>query len=529
MADGTSKLVIAIRDAHGVVSNPNPIQIEWLKNERFHRYCMFGGGYGSSKTTAVCRGIGEEISRSLRGELPPLKIALCHETYESAYDVLVKRLFGEHTSIIPRYIGTGRGKIDLQQGLNKSDHKLLIGFPGKDPILIYWTGLDDSKGLPQKFRNSGLEFDIIGISQADRLEETALIAARDRLGRREIKGFTPRILIDTNICAGWPKQIFVLGDHYKGDNADWYYFLNSKTSDNLALGKDYIQSGLASPNAKQTFYGEWDDAQTLVYNQFKRAMSLVLESDIPFKETWRVDAALDYGRWQHPFAVLFSAIDHDGNLWFLDEAELYHFTARQAADSIKGKHFALLTNIAERLGKNEALPIAWGGYYGGQDFNQRDDNGHSIAAQMMRNMIDEKSSWEGISVQTVGITANVENRERAFVNSLHELMIPVDGHKHPVTGVSPAPRVYFSSKCERLIAQITAAEYDPDRIDRVKKTVVRNKFEADQSRVHHWDLHDCALIAAQRAIYAKEPKEKEQYKEGYAYMNKRKQKAIHYA
>jgi hypothetical protein len=522
------QLIIAIRNASGEICDPKQIQIEWMRNAPKHSLNLFGGGYGSSKTTGLCLKTGNDIGKSIEGIFPPLKIACCHETHEAAYEVLVKRLFGEIDSIIPQFIIYGDRQIDLIQRMNKSDRKLYIGLPGRQPILIHWTGLDESKDLPKKFRNSGMEFDRIMCSQVDRLEETAFLAMRDRMGRRSnMPGFMPSIDLDANVCAGWPKQIFVDGDIYKGDNPDWYYFLNSKTSDNDSLDETYIARGMASPDAKQTFYGEWDSAQTLVYNQLQRRLSFVNFNDVPFAKSWRINCELDFGRWRHPFGVLYSAVDHDGNLFILSEAELYLHTARQAATKIRDMHGELLHEIAQKCGLTEPEPMMWGSYWGGPDFNRRDDDGNSVADQMARNVLDNNDTWEGISVQVVSLTGGDMYRERSFVNSLHEIMIPEEGHRHPITGETPAPRLYISDRCPRFRAQITSAEYDPEREDKVRKNEVRNKFESDQSRVHHWDLHDCGMIASQKEIYRREPVKPIEFRPGAVYIQPKKRKVKH--
>lgn len=67
---------------------------------------------------------------------------------------------------------------------------------------------------------------------------------------------------------------------------------------------------------RRHFIGSWDEAQGLVYDEFSENRHVVQPREIP--EDWERGFILDHG-FTNPTAVLWYAIDWDGNIWLYDE------------------------------------------------------------------------------------------------------------------------------------------------------------------------------------------------------------------
>lgn len=520
----TDPYVIGIRDPNGKVCKRYPIQEEFYKNQKTHRYNVFGGATGSTKTTAISDCAAEELKRYLIGDLPALKIACLHEDNAKALGITVGKFVGLNGCAPYKTTLTDGTKVNWIRGadgrdrLNKSERIMWFGPPHREPCMIYWSGLSSETKSDEDFMLCGYDFDLILWSQMESVQESAFLAVRKRLGRRIIENYVPRMLGDSNPASCWVKDIFVDGDIYPGDDPNEYYFLNSTAEDNLGADKKYLESQRSSPDAKRYYYGLWDDVEGRLYNQFVRRLSYINFEDVPFAEWMPVETFLDYGRHTHPFAALWCIDDEEGNTYALTEDEFYKHTIRQAVDRVKIQRERLLKRICARLNIREPLPLMQGLFYGGNDFNRPvdDESGMTLGQQALYD--PTRPNWEGIPIQTVSIRGGEETRSKAFVNSLSELTIPIEGHRHPITGETPAPRFYVTELCPRLRAQITSVSYDPKRIDHVKKIEVRNKFPtysidgedvSDPTSVHHYDLHDCALLKAQ-IVYSKKPPKKKQ-------------------
>ena len=67
---------------------------------------------------------------------------------------------------------------------------------------------------------------------------------------------------------------------------------------------------------RRHYLGSWDDVQGLVYDEFVEARHVVKPFEIP--DTWEKGFILDHG-FTNPTAVLWYAIDYDGNIILYDE------------------------------------------------------------------------------------------------------------------------------------------------------------------------------------------------------------------
>lgn len=101
--------------------------------------------------------------------------------------------------------------------------------------------------------------------------------------------------------------------------AEDFHLIETNTLDNKEnLPPEYIASLEMLPEKlkRRHFYGSWDEAQGLVYDEFSENKHVVDPIYIP--DSWEKGFVLDHG-FTNPTAVLWYAIDWDGNIWLYDE------------------------------------------------------------------------------------------------------------------------------------------------------------------------------------------------------------------
>lgn len=98
-----------------------------------------------------------------------------------------------------------------------------------------------------------------------------------------------------------------------------FHLIETNTLDNKEnLPEAYIASLEMLPEKlkRRHYIGSWDEAQGLVYDEFSESKHVVPPMYIP--ESWEKGFVLDHG-FTNPTAVLWYAIDWDGNIWLYDE------------------------------------------------------------------------------------------------------------------------------------------------------------------------------------------------------------------
>lgn len=101
--------------------------------------------------------------------------------------------------------------------------------------------------------------------------------------------------------------------------ADDFHLIETNTLDNKEnLPASYIASLEMLPEKlkRRHYLGSWDEAQGLVYDEYSENKHNVDPIHIP--EGWEKGFVLDHG-FTNPTAVLWYAIDWDGNIWLTDE------------------------------------------------------------------------------------------------------------------------------------------------------------------------------------------------------------------
>ena len=101
--------------------------------------------------------------------------------------------------------------------------------------------------------------------------------------------------------------------------ADDFHLIETCTLDNKEnLPAAYIASLEMLPEKlkRRHFLGSWDEAQGLVYDEFSENKHVISPIEIP--ASWERGFILDHG-FTNPTAVLWYAIDYDGNIYLYDE------------------------------------------------------------------------------------------------------------------------------------------------------------------------------------------------------------------
>ncbi len=504
---------VGIRDpATGRISPRKPVQRAFHDGSRGKPYCLFGGGYGSSKTTGDLLEVAEDVLKALTPSFvpvpldPPYKALLISETIETAYSALVEPF----KSIFPtegHYEGSDEPiSICKENGQKK---RLIYRFPKSEPkrfAVIEWAGVPDFHRI-MSLQKGGRNYDKILLDQADSIPNEAIFdACALRLGRRPgMTAIEPQFLLTSNPCKTWVYTRFVKKALPPDENPDLYFFLNSQTWDNDSLGERFLSIVKNMSPEKRRVYAnaDWEFTKGMVYEDYNPLVHIIQGSLIPFEPTWKINCALDKGFSPDPFAVVWYAQDHDGNTFVFREDEGYKLGSRAKAECVMSGRAAIIEELSDRWpdGKDRAGEM-FGRIYGPPDMNQlsQEEQGRTAADLMLIDPNDP--AWRGVVVDVVAIKKLSKlGIEASGIENINALLKIDPTHKHPITGELGAPRLYFSNKCPRTIAQISQAMYDePERPGFMRRDKVRNTF-AEDDQTHHWDLESACRLMAQQVRF----------------------------
>lgn len=560
-------LDVAIRDADGKPAKAHPVQLEFRRKSRGVRYAFFGGGNGSSKTSELVFEAVYDISRSLMGKLPPLKILFAHKSDAAALKVLIREKF---LKFMPLGLVDEQGKklfgpdgkqLSLFRGSNKIERQLFVGWPGtpiEDCCVIEWSGLDPSSGCVERLQNSGTDYDKIIASQMDSTgivnNDEVFFAMRTRLGRRDIQGYVQQLLMDANPCMGWFYTRGCLKQLDDGEDENDYFFMSSATDDNPSLSERYRKERASLPKSQRDRYylGLWGATEGSIYPEFG-SVNIVNWNQIPFEPTWSIKGYLDAGNHPDPFAMLIIALNHHGDIIILKEQEIYRQTARKKACTALRMREYVLHRIAATMGWTlPQVSEMWkggehGGWFGPSDLNIMEEAGKSKRQQLLVDYMDDnmqrmtsddqilaeaarQGRWRGISVQTLSMKSEekAKSAHQSMIEASQQLVAGLPGHRHLVDHENNnAPRIYVCSDCPAVINQFSTATFDGKKHGYMDQTHVRNRFwqaaeNGTPDDTQHWDLHSAWLLASMDARTIKNPNVNEQYHPGYYKPQKRK-------
>ena len=147
--------------------------------------------------------------------------------------------------------------------------------------------------------------------------------------------------------------------------AEDFHLTETCTLDNKAnLPASYIAALEMLPDKlkKRHYLGSWDEAQGLVYDEFSDNKHVIAPFEIP--DTWERGFVLDHG-FTNPTAVLWYAIDFDGNIVLYDEHYQTEKPLSYHAERIKERKLttgyadpSIFANTMSKRGTGELFSIA---------------------------------------------------------------------------------------------------------------------------------------------------------------------------
>lgn len=399
------------------------------------RNCCFSGGFNNGKTWVGCL-----KTLTLCATFPKFRAVVARLKYTDLRKTTMQTFFG----MCPQELISGH-----------SDQTGVTTF--KNGSLIYWMHLDsvDINSL------RGLEINSIFIDQAEEIDEATYWIMDSRLGRWS-NVEVPKALLENN--PDWPRNastnsFIVPSYNMLACNPEsmfhWIYRLYHTESEERRTKYKYIEGAWDSSLGSAETYeealnkdeewkakyirGEWGASSSQLH--FLRADSILDYSDELFariKEEGKLVRVLDHGD---------SAPTCCG--WFACVSGVYigyreYYVPGQPISFHRQELSKLSTG--EEISSNFADPSIH--RIGGQ----KDGGFWSVANEYTTSDISAPSiSW-----------IPADNNEFATRNRINELLIPSKFNKHPVTGVSPAPGLYFlrpsqqhNLGCKEMIKQIS--------------------------------------------------------------------------
>jgi hypothetical protein len=312
------------------------------------------------------------------------------------------------------------------ESYNKSNLHLVF----KCGSQVHGLPLDD----PKKIENYNLGF--FWIDQAEEVEEDILLKFQGRLRqhgapREGLLSFNPaghnwiwRRFIDTERRDQWKRL---------------YKAVEATTFDNPNLPDDYFEQfeGLPEHWYQRFVMGSHEVFTGQIFTDWDPDTHLVAPFRIP--SAWRRWCCIDPGI-RHEGAVVWVAEDLDGNFFYYRE----HLEANQPADWWAGK---MLVMEAEHD-------------YGGPD--------EEIFRRLIGPEARQRSQTDGKSVLDIffecGVFPEPADRDPlARISKITAALRPTSGHRHPLTGVSPAPRLYVFADCFKLVEYLPQYQWRPQR------------------------------------------------------------------
>jgi len=383
--------------------------IELLKPQRrflenTNTYSLFSGGFGSGKTVALV------LRALLVSQAMPKNFGLIGRlTYPELRDTTQKTFF---EFCPPDWYAESRGGI-----WNKSENYIRL-YNGSEIIFRHLDNISETELL-------SLNLGWFGIDQAEETSESVFQILQSRLRNNKVArryGF----LICNPAGHNWLWKRFHPESKEKMNDG---FYVESTTYDNkINLPEDYIrhmEESYSEEMVKRYLYGSWDVFEGQVFVEFDKKVHVIDPFDIP--PFWERIISIDHGL-VNPTAVLWSAIDQDGNVFVYDE----HYQAGRPisyhASEIKrktGKQKISLTVI-------DPSTIA----------KTREKNGFPFS------VIQEYNDYKVYPVPG-------NNDVMASINRIKEFLKIQPKRFHPVNGKVGSPRLFIFKNCENTISEIS--------------------------------------------------------------------------
>lgn len=379
-----------------------PPQRDFLENN--NTYSLFSGGFGSGKTVALV------LKALLISQAMPGNFGLIGRlTYPELRDTTQKTFF---EFCPPDWYSESRGGV-----WNKSENYIRL-YNGSEIIFRHLDNISERELL-------SLNLGWFGIDQAEETSESVFQILQSRLRNNKI----PRrygFLICNPAGHNWLWHRFHPESKERMNDG---YYVESTTYDNKAnLPQDYIthmEESYTEEMVKRYLYGSWDVFEGQVFTEFDKKIHVIDPFDIP--QHWERLVSIDHGL-VNPTAVLWGAIDQDGNIFIYDE----HYQAGRPISY----HAA---EIKKKTGKQQiSLMII---------------DPSTVAKTREKDGFPYSIIQEYNDCKLYPVPGN--NDVSASINRIKEFLKVQPKRFHPTNGKVGSPRLFIFRNCENMISEIS--------------------------------------------------------------------------
>jgi len=329
-----------------VIPKPYPKQIEFFTAKT--KYIAYGGARGGGKSWAARI---KAVLLALNN--PGIQILLLRRT--------LNELRENHTTPLQKLLKTKQ----TSEIANYKDQEKVFEFYNSSRIKL---GYCDNENDVLQYQ--GQAYDAIFMEEATQFTEFQFqcLTESNRSSGLCLVPFKPRMYFTCNpggVGHGWVKRLFIDREYVEKERPEDYTFIQSLVYENEYLMKndpDYVRTleNLPEDRRKAMLYGDWDIFEGQYFGEFRRNIHVIEPFDIP--ERWNRYVSLDYGL--DMFAVLFHAVDTEGNDYVYKEIHESNLIISEAAQKLK--EHSEIKNVKYIY----APPDLW---------NRRNDSGKSAA------------------------------------------------------------------------------------------------------------------------------------------------------
>lgn len=275
----------------------------------------------------------------------------------------------------------------------------------------------------------------------------------DTQKRSAKKGIPARTLLTGNPGGhghSWIKRLFITRKYRGAEKPENYHFVRAMVEDNPFIMKydpEYLTrlDSIQNETLRRAFrYGDWDVSAGTFFADFDRSIHVVKPFDIP--SHWKRYWGYDFG-FNHPTAMVFIAVDEDGNCYVYRE---YCKPQTHLSDQA-----AWLKGLPEfkKLPAGLAGRDCWAQKFSPAIDKNQPDQGPTIAEIFQK---------QGISLLPANV-ARIQgwNQIRDYLRFEYR---EIDGERTRI-----GPRLYFFENCDQTIEGITRLTHDPDNVEDVLK------------------------------------------------------------
>ena len=409
-----------------------------------HPYELFSGGFGSGKTVALV------LKAILLSQMMPGNFGLIGRlTYPELRDTTQKTFFD---FCPPDWYSQEHGGV-----WNKSENYLKL-YNGSEIIFRHLDTISEKELL-------SLNLGWFGIDQAEETSESIFQILQSRLRKNEIErryGF----LICNPSGHNWlwhrfhPESKDRMGDSF---------YVESTTYDNKAnLPEDYIrhmEESYSPEMVKRYLFGSWDIFEGQVFTEFDKRVHVIDPIEIP--DGWDRLISIDHGL-VNPTAVIWGAIDHDGNMFIYDEhyeaGKPVSYHAKKIKEKSRGQEISLTVIDPSTQAKT------------------REKDGFPFS------VIQEYNDY--------GIYPVPGNNDvSASINRIKEFLKILPKRPHPIKkDLIGSPRLFIFRNCEKTVEEISKYHWK-----KVRTMAERNPLEATS------DIDDHTVDALRYMIMSRWP------------------------